>query len=341
MNVSVDSNFMKKPSKATITDIAKRVNMTTVTVSRALNRPEKVKKETLAQILEVARELNYVPNAFARNLKSRESRLFGLVTASLDNPFYGEVIKAITREAKRRDFSLMLFDTDGSAELEARAIDTLLSYQVAGIILSVVSDEDDYHPSYLPKLEMAGIPVVQIDRKLADAPFAGVYLDNQESGYRGISALLEQGHRHFLVVGGPERSNITLSRLAGIRRALDQYPEHTSLDVLHGDYTQGPAREAVSEYLARGKRPDAIFGLNLLITLGSLEAMRQHGVSRNDIQLFSIDQVPYAHLYGEPIPCISHDTYALGLSAINMLLKKIDDPQHVPADAVVKGQLQP
>lgn len=314
--------------------------MTTVTVSRALNQPEKVKKETLEKILEVARELNYVPNAFARNLKSRESRLFGLITASLDNPFYGEIIKALTREAKKRDYSLLLFDTDGSPELEARAVDTLLSYQVAGIILSVISDDDDYHPSYLPKLEMANIPVVQIDRKLADAPFAGVYLDNQESGYQGICALLKQGHRHFLVVGGPQRSNITLSRLEGIRRALDEHAEPTSLEVLYGDYTQTPAREAVSAYLKSGKRPDAIFGLNILITLGSLEAMRQHGLNRSDIELFSIDQVPYAGFYGDPIPCISHNTYELGLTAMNMLMKKIDNPRHLPDDVIVKGELQ-
>ncbi|CAG8863460.1 HTH-type transcriptional repressor PurR [Pseudomonas fluorescens] len=330
---------MTRPGKATITDIAKRVNMTTVTVSRALNQPEKVKKDTLAQILAVARELNYVPNALARNLKGQQSRLFGLVTASLDNPFYGETIKAITREAKKRDYSLMLFDTDGSPELEARAVDTLLSYQVAGIILSVISDDDDYQPSYLPKLEMAGIPVVQIDRKLPSAPFAGVYLDNEQSGFRGAQALLEQGHRHFLVVGGPQRSNITLSRIAGIRRALEQCDETTSVEVLHGDYTQAPARAAVSEYLASGKRPDVIFGLNMLITLGSLEAIRQQGMSRADIALFSIDQVHYAEIYGDPIPCVGHSCTELGLTAINMLLQKIDSPDSPMVDEILQGEL--
>ncbi|WP_020683183.1 LacI family DNA-binding transcriptional regulator [Marinobacterium rhizophilum] len=330
---------MTKPDKATITDIAKRVNMTTVTVSRALNRPEKVKKETLARILEVARELNYVPNAFARNLKSRESRLIGLITASLDNPFYAKIIKAISREAKKKDYSLLLFDTDGSPELEERAVDTLLSYQVAGIILSVVSDDDDYHPAYLPKLELTRIPVIQIDRKLAEAPFAGVYLENWESGYQGMHTLVEQGHRHFLVVGGPEKSNITISRLEGIRRALDECPEPTQLDVLYGDYTQAPAREAVNTYLASGKRPDAIFGLNILITLGSLEAIRAQGMSRDDIEVFSIDQVPYADIFGQPVPCFSHNTYQLGLTAINMLLRKIDDPQYDPTDEIIKGEL--
>lgn len=330
---------MTKPGKATITDIARRVNMTTVTVSRALNRPEKVKKETLKLILEVARELNYVPNAFAQNLKSRESRLIGLITASIDNPFYAKIIKAISREAKARNYSLLLFDTDGSPELEERAVDTLLSYQVSGIILSVVSDDNDYHPAYLPKLELTKIPVIQIDRQLAGAPFAGVYLENTESGFQGMHILLEQGHRHILVVGGPEKSNITLSRLDGIRRALDEYPEPTQLDVLYGDYTQTPAREAVNTYLASGKRPDAIFGLNILITLGSLEAIRQQGLSRADIGLFSIDQIPYADIFGEPIPCISHNTYQLGLTAINMLLRKIDDPKYRPTDEIIKGEL--
>ncbi|PSJ39267.1 LacI family transcriptional regulator [Zobellella taiwanensis] len=331
---------MTKPGKATITDIAKRVNMTTVTVSRALNRPEKVKKETLDRILEVARELNYVPNALARNLKSRESRLVGLITASLDNPFYGEIIKAISREAKKRGYSLLLFDTDGSPELEERAVDTLLSYQVSGLILSVVSDDNDYHPAYLPKLELARIPVTQIDRKLAKAPFPGVYLENTESGYQGARTLLKQGHRHILIVGGPEKSNITISRLAGIRRALDECPEPTKLDVLYGDYTQTPAREAVNAYLASGKRPDAIFGLNILIMLGTLEAIRQHGLSREDIGLFSIDQVPYADIFGEPIPCITHNTYQLGLTAINMLLRKIDDPGYQPYDEIISGELR-
>ena len=331
---------MKPAGKATITDIARRVNMTTVTVSRALNQPERVKKETLALILKVARELNYVPNAFARNLKNRESRLFGLVTASLDNPFYGEIIKAITREAKKRDYTLMLFDTDGSAELEARAVDTLLSYQVAGILLSAVSDDAQYQPDYLGKLEMAGIPVVQIDRKLAGAPFAGVYLDNEQSGYQGAQALLAQGHRHLLVVAGPEHSHITLSRLRGIRRATEACDEAVTLEVLYGDYTLAPACQAVGEYLRQGKRPDAIYGLNVLITLGALQAMREQGLSRTDIALFSIDHVHYAGIYGDPIPCVSHNSAQLGLEAINLLLRKIDDPDAVLADQVVKGQLE-
>src|SRR5690606_29200246 len=131
---------MARRGKVTITDIAKHVGMTNMTVSRALNKPHLVKPETRDKILAAARELGYVPNAFASQLRSRENRLIGLVTASVDNPFYSEVIKAISREAKRRHYTIMLIDTDGSPALEEVAIETLLSYQVAGIILSPVSD---------------------------------------------------------------------------------------------------------------------------------------------------------------------------------------------------------
>lgn len=332
---------MKKKDKTTISDIAREVNMTTITVSRALNSPEKVKKETREHILAVAKKLNYVPNAFARSLKNRESRLIGLISASFDNPFYNEVIKAISREAKKCDYSILLFDTDGVPELESRAIDILLSYQVAGILMSTFCDDRDHTPAYLPRLELANIPVVQIDRQITGAPFAGVYLDNVESGYKGCKVLLENGHRHILVVGGPEKSKITLARLQGIKKALEEFVEVTNLDILYGDYTMAPAHEEVYKYLKSGKRPDAIFGLNILITLGSLKASSQLGLSRRNFEFLSIDKVPYAEIFGDSIPSIAHNTYELGQAAINMLLKQIDDPDYRPGDEVIPGEFTP
>ena len=143
---------MNKKKSVTISDIAKRVGMTTITVSRALSKPDLVKPATLARILEVARELDYVPNAFARGLKRSESLIIGVITASVDNPFYSEMIKAISREAKKHGYTIMLVDTDELEELESKAVDTLLGYRVAGIILSPVSDEPSYQPDYLERL---------------------------------------------------------------------------------------------------------------------------------------------------------------------------------------------
>ncbi|WP_033416242.1 LacI family DNA-binding transcriptional regulator [Hahella ganghwensis] len=329
-----------KNTKATIADIARRVNMTTTTVSRALNKPELVKQETLERIQAVARELNYVPNAFARNLKNSNSGLIGIVTSSLYHPFYGQMIKAISREAKKRHYTIMLFDTDATESIEAKAIETLLSYQVDGIILSAISDDEDYKPGYLDQLQRSNIPVVQVDRQLNSAPFSGVYLDNYLSGYRGGQYLLSQGHRHVLAVAGPKKSQISILRYQGLHQALEDSPEPTNIEVRYGDYTQGPAYEEVKRYLDEGNRPDAIFAFNVMITLGIMKAMRELDLSMDDIPVFGIDELPNADIFNLRFPCIYHDASQLGEMAVEMLLHQIDHPGTRSKDRIVRGMLQ-
>ena len=266
---------MNKKKSVTISDIAKRVGMTTITVSRALSKPDLVKPATLARILEVARELDYVPNAFARGLKRSESLIIGVITASVDNPFYSEMIKAISREAKKHGYTIMLVDTDELEELESKAVDTLLGYRVAGIILSPVSDEPSYQPNYLERLGNGKTPVVLLDRTIHDSPFSRVVLDNYHSGLQAAHYLLRQtpNFKRLLVLTGPEHSRITVERLKGLREVLAEHP-HIQVEVQAGDYTLMPAYLHTLDYLATHSAPDAIMGFNQLITLGALRALR-------------------------------------------------------------------
>lgn len=329
----------KNQKKSTITDVAKHVGMTTITVSRALNTPEKVKRETLERILAAASELNYVPNAIARNLKSKQSRIIGLIIANIDNPFYENTFKAVNHAAKESNYSLMLFDTDGSEEQEKKAIETLLSYQASGIILSAVSDDKNYMPSYLHKLKLANIPVVQIDRKIHNIDFPGVYLDNFNSAYKGMEALLKKGFKDILILAGPKTSQITLNRLKGIQQAIMDQKRPIELTIKYGDYTKTPSKQAVVELIQEQYLPDAIFGLNILITLGALEAIQEAGLNTENFGLMSIDPIPFARTFGKTIPCIKHDTYALGLAAINMLIQDIKGNSKETQDIIIEGNL--
>ncbi|WP_417503441.1 LacI family DNA-binding transcriptional regulator [Marinomonas gallaica] len=325
--------------KATITDVARKVGMTTITVSRALNTPEKVKQETLKKILAAAHELHYVPNAIARNLKSQESRIIGLVTASIDNPFYAHTFKAINRIAKSHNYSLMLFDTDGSEELEQKAIETLMGYQASGIILSAVSDADDYTPAYLHKLELTQIPVVQIDRKISCSSFPGVYLDNFNSGYKAMKSLLSKGFQNILVLAGPKESCITIDRINGIQKALEDCTLPISLTIKYGDYQKEKSKNAMLECIKSGQRPEAIFGLNILITIGAMEALQEAKLGIDQAHIMSIDDIPYSNAFGRPIPCVHHDTYELGASAVSMLLELIKNPAKKIDDGAIIGVL--
>jgi LacI family transcriptional regulator len=333
---------MSKKAPVTVTDIARRVNMTPVTVSRAFNRPELLKPETLARILEVAQELDYVPNAFARSLKRSESLIIGVITASVDNPFYSEMIKAISREAKKHGYTIMLVDTDGSEELESKAVDTLLSYRVAGIVLSPVSDEPDYQPAYLSRLSNGDLPVVQLDRALADSPFSHVVLDNRESGLKGARYLLAQQPdlQRLLVLTGPAHSRISVERLKGVKAALAEVDRPVQLDVFAGDYSLEPAYQNTLRYLREQPRPDAIFGFNQLITLGAMKALRDHRIGLDEVALCGIDRLPFADIFGVPTACIAHDASLAGSSAVRLLLERLRDRSLGKRKVVIVGELE-
>jgi LacI family transcriptional regulator len=330
-----------KKIPVSISDIAKRVNMTPTTVSRALNKPDLVKPATLARILEVARELDYVPNAFARGLKSSESLIIGVITASVDNPFYSVMIKAISREAKQHGYTIMLVDTDGLDDVENKAVETLLSYRVAGIILSPVSDEPGYQPDYLARLSSGETPVVMLDRVLHDSPFSRVALDNYQSGFKGARYLLQQNPKieRLLVLTGPAHSYITEERLKGFRAGLEALGESIQLDVCPGDYTLEPSHQATLAYLEHS-RPDAIFGFNQLITLGAMQALRDKNIPHDSVVICGIDRLPFADIFGVPIACIAHDAELAGTSAMRLLLKRIGQPNAPREQVVIVGELE-
>lgn len=341
--------IMSHNRRVTIADVAARVGLTNITVSRALNRPEMVKPETRARIETVARELGYVPNAFARGLKHSRSRLIGLVTDSVDNPFYSEMIKAISRDAKRHNYAVLLFDTDGEPWLEANAIETLLSYQAAGIILSPISDQPGYRPAYIEQLYASEVAVVQLDRTLHEVNFSAVVLDNIQAGQWAARYLLDHvfnqapanGHfsERLLVAAGPEQSLISRQRLAYVRDWFASSAPTVTVDVLWGDYTLETALNAVGNFIDRYGPPSAIFGLNQLIMLGALRALKSRGQPWDSLGLISIDRLPYIDIFDISVPCVVHDGYRTGEQALSLLMEHIDEPRRSTRTITIQGEL--
>ena len=152
--------------KATLASVAAQANVSKITASRAFSQPDKVHPETLRRIRETAAELGYVVNAAARNLRAKSSRTIGIVNPDMANPFFGGLTRLMTLEAQKMGYDTLVFDSYESQESEDRIIDKLIGYNVDAIILSVISNDHLYQPSYLKRLETLNIPVVLIDREL-------------------------------------------------------------------------------------------------------------------------------------------------------------------------------
>lgn len=311
----------KANSNATIVDIARRANVTNITVSRAFNKPELVKSETLEKIHAIAKELNYVPNAFAQGLKKSSSQIIGIVTSSMYNPFYSNLIQTVSRIARLQGYQIMLFDTDGSEEAEMQAVQALFGYKARGILLSAVRDDRHYQPAYLDQAERYHTPLILIDRDIYNQQLSGVFLNNQEIGKLAGKYLAEQPASNILILGGPADSEITLARTQGIIDALEG--KGGKITIINGDYDFISQAVRVKQYLADEQhQPDYIVGLNGIITLGAISLCHQLDIYRR-VKFFSIDEPPKARDYGQHISGVYHDTQVLGEIAAELLFNAI------------------
>ncbi|TKI04979.1 LacI family DNA-binding transcriptional regulator [Martelella alba] len=313
----------KNNANSTIIDIARRANVTNITVSRVFNQPHLVKPETREKILTIAKELNYVPNAFAQGLKKNSSRIIGVVTSSTYNPFYSHLIQTVSRIARNKGYQIMLFDTDDSESAESLAIQTLFSYQACGILLSAVRDDKNYSPSYLDLADVYRIPLVLIDRDIYGKKLNGVFLNNIEIGVRAGRFLAEQPEQRLLIVGGPEDSEITKDRVAGIMGALINN-NNKQVKIIHGGYKFDSQEQVLRDMLSAEECwPQYIVGLNGVITLGAMSICHQLHIY-DQVKFFSIDKPPYCQSYGQHIPGIYHDTVFLGEKAAEILFRLIE-----------------
>ena len=311
-----------KEKEVTIVDIAKYLQLSNITVSRAFSNPQLVKQETRELIYETAAKLKYRPNAFARSLKTNSSKLIGVITDSTYNPVYAQVVKELCEKADKNGYTLMMFETAGSSINEEKALDVLFSYKVAGIVLSVVHDIRGYKPSYVQRARGYNIPLVLLDRDIDGYRLPGVFLNNYEIGVKCGNYLAQKEIKKLLIVGGPEDSLITQERIKGILSILET--KQVDYEIVYADYAYDKAKENLKTYFKTLPNPPSHFvGINGLISLAFIGMCRQYGIK--DVDYFSIDEVPYAKDFGFDIPCVYSSPFEWGQKISELLFNLIEN----------------
>ena len=286
----------------TITDIARLAGVSSITVSRTFTDPDKVKPKTREKILQIAREVKYVPNVFAQNIKTTQSPIIGIVTDDTFNQSYAYVIQELCQHAEAKGYSVMIFTTGGSRESEVKAVNTLVGYKAAGIVLSVIDDTPDYDTSHLKMLYHSPTRLIQFDRQF-DTTLPAVYVNDERAGELIASVVKQKQYRHVLVIGGKERSRITQAR---VRSICDNISATTKITHLYTDYRYDNAKEIITAHFTAGdRRYDAIVGVNGAISLAARSVATKWSLT--DVDFLSIDDIPHAEAFGFFYPCVAHD----------------------------------
>jgi len=305
----------------TLRELSEQLNLSASTISRAISRSHLVSEETRKRVLEAVAAHGYTPNAIARSLKSGRTRALGVIVSDLQNPFYSSVAGAVERVAAGRGYNCVICNADEDPRREERALDLLSSLQVAGVIHASTGA----NTAFLRKLQLNGVPLVDIDRASGLEDVDTVLLDNEFGARLAADHLLDLGHTRIAVVTGPQTLTTGRDRLRGFSAALEARGVALPPDFVEiANFREAGGYSAVVRLLALVEPPTAFFVANNEMMAGALSALRERSLRVPDeVSLISFDDVRWARYVEPPLTVVAQPTEQIGTLAAGLLFERL------------------
>jgi len=301
-----------------LADVAREAGVSTATASRALNGHSTVDPALAAKVRAVAQSLGYRPNAVARNLRTRNTRVWALIISDVTNPFFTSVARGVEDIAREQGFSVFLCNTDEDAQRESDYLSVAEQENVAGIIISPHSAE-----TRLNRLAVSGVPIVVIDRRV-DADVDTVLVNSRDGATSATEHLLSQGWKTPACITGPRDAITSVDRAEGYEAALRRRDISSVARVEYEDYRVEGGRAAARRLLDLPDAPDSFLAANAALAMGVLEEFRARGIrAGRDVGLVSFDDAPWASIVEPPLTVVAQPAYEIGSQAANMLIEQL------------------
>jgi LacI family transcriptional regulator len=310
----------------TIKDVAKRLNLSITTVSRALDGYSDVAEETRARVSKTAKEMGYVPNRVARQLRRQRSETIGYILPAqkprFSDPYFSEFIAGLGDESAEHNIDLLI-STAPPGEDSERALyqKWVQGRRVDGFILNRMHLQD-WRVQYLAK---NGLPFVTLERTLDPVDFNFIELDGQTGCMALMNHLVGLGHRRIAFIGAPSYLTLQASRFAGYREGLISagLPLEAEL-VMEGDMTRAGGYRCGLSLLDLAKPPTAIACVNDLTAIGVLHAAHERGlVVGCDLAISGFDGIEETEHTHPPLTTLVHPVYDIARSLMRLLLQEL------------------
>lgn len=313
----------RKPATTVmLEDVARRAGVSTASVSRVLNSPDKVSPRIRARVEAAITELGYIPHGAARALASRRSRIIGAIVPTLDNAIFAVCINALQQRLKRSGYTLLIASSDYTPDEELREAHALVERSVEAIML-VGSCHD---PALYPLLDSHGIPFINSWIYRSDSDYPCVGFDNQRAAGQIAGYLVSLGHRRIAMVAGETRYNDrAAARIAGVRETLGNHgitlpPEY----LIEQPYAVRAGREALRQLLRQRPWPTAVVCGNDVLAFGVLlEALAQGIPVPGRLSVTGFDDLPLASHLQPPLTTLHVPSADIGRLAADYLLARL------------------
>lgn len=315
---------------ATIKDIAKALNFSTSTVSRALRGSYEISDATKKIILDYAEKINYRPNPIALSLKDRKSKAIGVVVSEISNNFFSEAINGIESIAYNRGYHVIITQSHESAKREKVNIIHHASRSVDGLLISLSSGIKDF--GYLKELDRKGLPIVFFDRITDEIDTHKVSANNYLGAFNATEHLITQGFKNIAHITSAPYLSITIERLKGYMEALKKHnlPYNKSLVKYcdHGGMIQEEIEEVIAELFNEKVKPDAIFTASDRITTLSFGILKRMNL-REMVGFIGFCNTKVGELFSPAMSVVKQPAFEIGQVAIEMLIDLIESKHPV------------
>ena len=315
---------MSQNSEITIHDIAKKLNISASTVSRALKDSPLISEPTRKLIKKTAFNMGYRPNVMAANFRTKRTHTIGIIVPLINRHFFSSVISGIEEIAYKQGYTVTISQSNDNFEKENKIAQTLFANRVDGIILSIGMETKTFN--HLKLFSDRNIPLVFFDRVVEEIESHKIEVDDFGGGYRAGEHLIKQGAKLIAHIGGPLNLKIYKNRQDGFCKALvDAGLEVDNSLVINNSLTRKDGTEAIQTILERGKIPDAIFCGNDTTALSVIIYLKEKGYKiPEDILIMGFSNEPFSEVVTPSITTIKQPGYSMGRTAAELLLKQIN-----------------
>lgn len=309
----------------TIKEIAKRLNISVSTVSRALHDHPSIGLRTKMQVQQLAKELNYEPNQTAIFFKQGKTFTLGVILPTLGEEFFSQAISGIEDAAMRHNYNVLIGQSHDDVEREKQIIETMRKHRVDGILVSI--SKNTYTYEHFEQLKNYNIPVVFFDRVPREADFFKVNCSMLESTTEAVNFLIKQGHKRIGFLKGPESIGIADERQQGYEAGLKK--NKIALDaslIADTDMTKDSTHKAMQQLLSLKNRPTAVVAFNDYVALDAIQFAKKMKMKINkDISFVSYANLPIVHyLDFQPVASVEQFPYQQGEEATELLMKLLN-----------------
>lgn len=326
---------MKSSNEVTIYDVAKALNLSPSTVSRALKNHPHIRKETKKKIIATASEMGYRHNKFASSLRQKHTNTIGVVVPRLNSYFMASALAGIEKVTSENEYGLIISQSQESWRKEISCVSTLFNSRVDGLLVSLAFETKNL--DHFDLLLNKDIPVIFFDRVADCRGCMNVVIDNYRAGYEATSHLLQQGCKRIVHLGGNMLRNVYSERFRGFKQALKDYNVEFDENLLFvTDMSEKAGIEVAGKILNMKHHPDGIFTANDTTAVSVIVELEKAGIRIPDeISIVGFNNEPISQFVQPNLTTVDYPAREIGEIAANSLIGQLKNSQTTNLSTIV------